>query len=105
VVAVVGEHGVHAVWHGLEQGAEEVRGDARGGTLVELGESELRGAVDSHEEVELALLGPDLGDIDVEEADRVGLEALAGRPVAVGLGEARDAVALEAAMSAAPVKW
>jgi hypothetical protein len=48
--------------------------------------------------VEFALLGSDLGDVDVEVADRVGLEALAGRLVAIGLGEARDAVAHEAAM-------
>jgi hypothetical protein len=34
----------------------------------------------------------------VEVADWVGLEALAGGLVAVGFGQARDAVALEAAM-------
>jgi hypothetical protein len=47
----------------------------------------------ANEEVELALLGPDLGYVDVEVADRVGLEALADRFVALGLGQARDAVA------------
>ena len=36
VLAVVGEHGVHAVGHGLQQGAQEVCGDARGGALVQL---------------------------------------------------------------------
>jgi hypothetical protein len=53
---------------------------------VELGKGELRGPVNGHEEVELALRGPDLGNVDVEVADRVGLEALAGGLVAVGLG-------------------
>jgi hypothetical protein len=44
---------------------------------VQLGKGELGGAVDGNEEVELALLGPHLGDVDVEVADRVGLEARA----------------------------
>jgi hypothetical protein len=98
VLAVVGEHGVHAVRRGLKQGTQEVGGDARGGALVQLGKGELRGAVDGNEKVELALLGPDLGYVDVKVADRVGLEALAGRFVAIGLGKAGDAVALQAAM-------
>jgi hypothetical protein len=36
--------------------------------------------------VELALLGANFRDVDVEEADRVGLEAGALRLVAVGVG-------------------
>ena len=55
VLAVIGERGV-------QQGAQEVGGDPRGGALVQLGKGELRGSVDGHEKVELALLGPDLGD-------------------------------------------
>jgi len=38
--------------------------------LVQLDEGELAGAVDGHQQVEAALLGPDLGDVDVEVADR-----------------------------------
>jgi hypothetical protein len=98
VLAVVGQHGVHAVGHGREKVTQEVRGDTLGGALVELGEGEFAGTVDRDEEVKLALLGPDLGDVEVEEADRVGLEALAGGLVALGLGQAGDAVALEAAV-------
>jgi hypothetical protein len=48
--------------------------------------------------VQLALLGPDFGDVDVEEADGVGLEAFADGLVALGLREPRTAMALEAAM-------
>lgn len=92
MLAVVGEHGVHAVRHGLRQGAQEVGGDARSGALVQLGKGELRGAVDGHEKVEFALLGPDFGDVDVEVADRISLEALARGLAAVGLRQARDAV-------------
>jgi hypothetical protein len=35
---------------------------------VQLGEGELAGAVDGDEQVELALLGADLGDVEVEVA-------------------------------------
>jgi hypothetical protein len=47
-----------------------------------LHEGELAGAVDGHEEVEFSFGGLNLGDIDVEEADRVGFELLFGRFVA-----------------------
>jgi hypothetical protein len=65
---------------------------------VQFGEGELGGPVDRNEEVELSLLGPHLGDVDVEEADRVALELRAQRLVAVGLGQPRDAMTLEATM-------
>src|SRR5215216_7437389 len=50
--------------------------------------------------MELALLGPDLGDVDVEVADRVALELSPLWLVAVCVGQARDAVALQTAMQA-----
>src|SRR5215204_3333218 len=50
--------------------------------------------------VELAGLGADLGDVEVEVADRVGLEALLARSLALGAGQAGDAVALQAAVQA-----
>ena len=65
---------------------------------MQFDEGELGGSVDRHEEVELALFGPDLGDVDVEEADRVVLEPGALRLVAVGIGQAGDAMTLKAAM-------
>ena len=46
----------------------------------------------------LALCGPDLGDIDVEEADRVAFELRPLRLVALHIRQARDAVALQAAV-------
>jgi len=63
---------------------------------VQFGEGELGGPVDCYEQVELSLGGPHLGDVDVEEADRVALELRAQRLVAVGLGQPRDAMTLEA---------
>ena len=65
---------------------------------MQLGEDEFARAVDGDEEVELAFLGADLGDVDVEEADRVGLEGLLARLVAVDLGQPADPVPLQQAM-------
>ena len=68
---VVGEHGVDLVGHGRTQPEQELSRDGSGGLLVKFDEGELGGAVDRHEHVQLALLSPHLGDIDVEVADRV----------------------------------
>jgi hypothetical protein len=46
-------------------------GGSHVGTLDQLREGELRGAIDGHEEVQLALGGAHLGQIDVEVADRI----------------------------------
>src|SRR6185312_11842308 len=72
--AVVGQHGMDLIGHGLEEMAEEVARDPCGRLLVQLDEGELRGAVDGDEQVELAFGRPDFGDVDVEEADRIALE-------------------------------
>ncbi len=50
------------------------------------------------EEVELALLGAHFRDVDVEEADRIGLEFLPRQPVAFDLRQAGDAMTLQTAM-------
>ena len=41
---------------------------------MQLGEGELAAPVDGDEQVKLALFGPRLGEVDVEEADGAGLE-------------------------------
>ena len=41
---------------------------------MQFDKGELRRTVDGDEEVELTLFCPDFGDVDMEEADRVGLE-------------------------------
>ena len=86
------------VGHGFEETAEEVGRDPRCGFLVQLDEGELRGAVDGDEQVELALLGPDLGDVDMEVADRVALELAPIGLVAVDLRQPADPMTLKAAM-------
>ncbi len=63
-----------------------------------MSKGELAGAVDGYEEAELAFGGLHLGDVDVEEADRIRLERLLGCLVALDFGQTRDAVALQAAV-------
>jgi hypothetical protein len=67
---------------------------------IELGEDDLRGPIDCTEEVELALPGPNLGNVDVELADGVALELGAVRLVGPGVRQPATAVALEAAVQA-----
>src|SRR4051794_22530825 len=74
--------------------SEEVAGDAAGDPLMQLNKGELGRAVDGDQQIELALFGSDFREVDMEEADRVALELGAPRLVAVGVGQARDAVAL-----------
>jgi hypothetical protein len=49
-------------------------------------------------EVKFALGGLNLGDIDMEVADRIGLERLLGRLIAFDLCQAADAMSLKAAV-------
>ena len=100
VRAVVGEYGVDPVWNGCGERSQEVGRDTARGLLVQLDEGELRSPVDGNKEVELALLRPDLGDVDMEVADGVALELGAARLVAIGVRQPADAVALEAAVQA-----
>ena len=82
----------------LDQGFEKSHGDARGRLLVQFGEGELGGSVDRHEQVELAFFGADLGDVDVEVTDRIGLELLLARFVAFDFRQPRNAMTLQAAV-------
>jgi hypothetical protein len=76
--------------------SEEVGCRAAGDLLVQFDEGELGCAVDRHEEVELALLSSDFGDVDMEIADRIGFELTFGGGFAFDLRKLRDAMALQA---------
>ena len=93
--AVVGQDGVQAVGHGRDQSVQEACGARPVGLLMQLGEGELGGPIDRDEQVELARFGADLGNVDVEIADRIGLELALVRLVALYLRQARDAVPLQ----------
>ena len=83
--AIVGENGVDLVWHGRDQGDEEGRCRSPSCLPDQLHESELARAINGDVEIKLALGGLHLGDVDVEVADRVGLELLSCRLVAFDL--------------------
>ena len=90
--AVIGEHGMDFVGDRFDEGCQEGR---RGHAICffsELGEGEFAGPVDGHEEEELSLRGLHLGDVDMEEADRICLERFLGRLVAFGIRQPADAV-------------
>jgi hypothetical protein len=78
VGSVVGEDGVDLVRNGGDQAAQEIRGGPARHLFVQFDEGELRGPVDCHNEIEPALSGSDLGDVDMEIADRIGLEVPLG---------------------------
>ena len=63
------------VRHRCDQGLQEVCSAPLIGLLVQLNTGKFTRAIDSHEQVELALFRTDLRDVDVEIADWVSLEA------------------------------
>ena len=77
--AIVGQDRVYPVRHGLQQVFEELPCCAPIGLVDQLGDCELAGAVNADEQVELAFGSLHLSDIDMEETDRVSLEALSLR--------------------------
>ncbi len=106
--SAVGEYSVDRIGHELDQCVQEVGRDPLSGLLMHLDEGELGGPVDGDEEVKLALLGANFGNIDVEVADPVCLELLAPEPVAIYVGNPGDVVPLQndGAMTASvPGSW
>ena len=86
--SVVGKDRVDLVRDGLNQPTQEVCGVAPRDRLAEFDKGELRGPVDGDKEIELALGGSNLRDVDMEIADRIGLELPLGRGLAFDLGAA-----------------
>ena len=89
---------MHLVRHRRDEVPQEVSRHAGGGLFVQLDEGELGGSVDRDEQVKLALFGANLGDVDVEVADRVALELPLGGLLAFDPGQPRNAMALQAAV-------
>jgi len=98
VGSIISEDGVDPIGDSLDEAAQEVRGGAARHLLMQFDEGELRGPVDCDDEMELALSGSNLGDVDMEIADRVGLEFALGRGFAFDLRKPRNPVALKTAM-------
>ena len=95
--AIVGEHDLDPVGHGGDKGLQ-VGARGRRICFVDDERPRLGGAVDRDEEIELALRRLHFGDVDVEEADRIGLELALGRSFAFDLRQPRDSMTLEATM-------
>ena len=98
VSSVVGEDRVDLVGDGGDQATQEVPSGPARHLLMQFNEGELRGPIDRDDKIELALSGSNLGDIDMEIADRVRLEFALGGGFAFDLRQPRDSVTLQAAM-------
>jgi hypothetical protein len=94
--AVVGEHSVDAVRHGFDERLEEGGSGPHVRLLNDLDHRELGGAVDGDEQGELAFGGPHLGQVDVEEADRIGIELFPPGLVAFNVRQPADAMTFQA---------
>lgn len=66
--------------------------------LVQSREGKLRGPVDGDERMELALMGAHVGDVDVDEADRVGPKRAFGCVLTFDIRQAGDPTTLQTPM-------
>ena len=66
VGSIVGEDGVDLIRDSGDQAAQEVPGGAARHLLMQFDEGELRRSVDGDDEVELALRGSNLGEVDMK---------------------------------------
>ena len=98
VGSVVGEDRVDFIGDGGDQATQEISCGPPRDFLMQFDEGELRRPVDGDDEMELALSGSDLGEVDMEIADRIGLELTLGRSLAFDLRQPGDPMALKAAM-------
>ena len=82
---IIGQDRVDVVGYGFQQMLEELPGRSPVSLVDELRYRELAGAIDTDEEIELAFGGLHLGDIDMEEADRITFEELPLRLVTLDI--------------------
>jgi hypothetical protein len=90
------------VWHGSDEGVQDVSGDTACGLLMQFDEGEFGHAVDGNQQIEPTLGGLDFGDVDVEVTERVGLEFAFARSGALDFGQPGDAMTLQAAVQRGP---
>lgn len=74
--AIVCKIGVELVGHDFEQMFQELPRCLAVGLLNKLRDRELAGSINGNKEIELAFLGPNFSDIDMEIANRTPLELL-----------------------------
>ena len=96
--AVVGQDSVDVVRDGLDEVAQELGRNHFPGPFMQLHIGELRSPVDCDEQPEFSFLCAHFGNVHMKVSDRIALELLPGRFVAVHLWQAADPVALQAAV-------
>jgi len=96
--AIVGQDGMNFVGNGCDQPVQESASVLAFRALEQFSKDKLGTAVNSHEEIELALLGSDLADVQVKVSDGVLFETLLCSRLAFRLGQAADAMPFETAM-------
>ena len=74
----------------LDEGDEEGRGGDPVGLFLQPDKGEFARPINGYEEMELSFGSLHLGDVDVEVADRIGLEPLLRHCVARDVRQARD---------------
>lgn len=95
---VVGQHGVDAIGNGRNQRFQKRGSSAHVCAFDQFNKGELRGTVDSHEQIEFAFSGANLGQVDMEVADRVALELLPVGLAAFHFRKTADAMPFQATM-------
>ena len=96
--AVIGEHGVNFVRSGFNKRRRNKDADVLPVFLHKLYEGKFAGPVDHNIQVEPAFGGPYFGNVDVEIADRIGLELFLFRFVGFDFRQSRNAMTPQAAM-------
>jgi len=96
--AVIGEYGVKFVQNNRDKIAQELCRHSLDRFSVQPGRGELRGAVNGDKHVSLAFCGAYLSNIEVEVADRRGLERFLLRCVALDCWQAADGMPLQTAV-------
>lgn len=84
--------------HGFEHVLEDVPSRAPDGLFDELGHGRLARTVDADKQIQLSLRSLHLGDVDVEEPNRVALELLRPGASPPEIGQAADPGPLQASM-------
>jgi hypothetical protein len=100
--AIVREDRVNLVRHDFDQIEEELLGGGTWCPFVQLDIGKLASPINGDKEMKLAFCGSHFGNIDMELANRIGLELLLWIFVAFHIWQPFDAVALKAAMQRRP---
>ena len=95
---VIGQDSMDFIGNSLNGLAEKIGGNAARCFLMQLGKSNLAGAVNRNQQVKLSLCGMNFCNVDMKITDRVMFKLLAYRFVALDIWQPTDAVTLQAAM-------